>query len=75
MLIDRGLDLGRSAKGTHDTGKQRLDDLVAQNEVGAHGPNAGGIGFVAARPLDAVDQPLALELSQIVGGIACGVGL
>ena len=25
MLIDRGLDFGRSAKGTHNTGKQRFD--------------------------------------------------
>jgi hypothetical protein len=55
MLIDRGLDLGRSAKAARDTGKQRLDDLVAQDEVGAHGPNAGRIGLVAARPLDAVE--------------------
>jgi hypothetical protein len=30
VLIDRSLDLGRSAKGTHDTGKQRLDDLVVR---------------------------------------------
>jgi hypothetical protein len=49
------LDLGRSAKGTHDTGKQRFNDLVAQDEVSAHGPNAGRIGLVAARPLDAID--------------------
>jgi hypothetical protein len=54
VLIDRGLGLGRWAKGTDDTGKQRLDDLVAQDEVGAHGPDAGRIGFVAVR----VSEPL-----------------
>src|SRR5215469_12438673 len=48
VLIDRGLVLWRSAKGTHDTGKQRFDDLVAQDEVSAHSPDAGRIGFVAA---------------------------
>ena len=70
MLIDRGLDLGGSPKWTHGTGKQRFDDLVAQDDVAAHGPNAGGIGFVATGPVDAVDQLLALEFCQIVGGIA-----
>jgi hypothetical protein len=70
MLIDWGLDLGRSAEGTHDTGKQRFDDLVAQDEVGAHGSHAGRVGLIAARPLDAADQILALEFCQIVGGIA-----
>jgi hypothetical protein len=48
VLIDRGLVVWRSAKGTHDTGKQRFDNLVAQDELGAHGPDAGWIGFVAA---------------------------
>ena len=70
MLIDRGLDFGCSPKGTHDTSKERSDDLVAQDEVSAHGPDAGRIGFVAARSLDAVDQLLAIEFCQIVGGIA-----
>jgi hypothetical protein len=28
VLIDRGLVVWRSAKGTHDTGKQRFDNLV-----------------------------------------------
>ena len=40
MPIDRGLDLGRSAKGSHATGTQRFDDLVVQDEVGAHRPTA-----------------------------------
>src|SRR5262249_62150338 len=75
MLIDRGLVLWGWAKGTHDSSKQRFDDLVAQDEVGAHGPNAGRIGLVATRPLDAVDQLFALQFCQIVGGIARGVAL
>jgi hypothetical protein len=58
------VDLGRSAKGTHDTGKQRLDDLVAQDGIGAHDSNAGWIGLVAARPLDAVDQLLAFSFAR-----------
>jgi hypothetical protein len=39
VLIDRGLDFGCSYKGTHDTSKERFDHLVAQDEVGAHGPD------------------------------------
>jgi hypothetical protein len=58
VLIDRGQDFGPSTKGTYDTSEQRLDDLVAQGEKSAHGPDAGRIGLVAARPLDGVDQLL-----------------
>jgi hypothetical protein len=48
MRIDRSPDLGRSAKRMHDTGEQRFDDLVAQDEVGAHGPVAGTLMAVTA---------------------------
>src|SRR6516165_1364794 len=61
VLIDRGLDFGRPSKGTHNTGKQRFDDLVPQDEVSAHSPDAGRIGCVATRALDAVNQLLALQ--------------
>jgi hypothetical protein len=50
VLIDRGQDFGPSTKGTYDTSEQRLDDLVAQGEKSAHGPDAGRIGLVACPP-------------------------
>jgi hypothetical protein len=56
-------------------GKERFDDLVAEDEAAADGPNAGRIGYVTTRPLDAVNQLLALQFCQIVGGVARGVGL
>src|SRR5262249_25618742 len=70
VLIVRALVLWRSTEGTHNPGKQRFDDLLAQDEVGTHGPDAGRIGLVTTRLLDAVDELLALQFCQIVGGIA-----
>ena len=49
MAIDRALDLGRPAKAPHDTGKPRFDRLVAQHEVGAHGPDGSPYSLVAKR--------------------------
>jgi hypothetical protein len=33
VLIDRGLDLGRSAKGTHDAGNQGLMTLSRRRQA------------------------------------------
>jgi hypothetical protein len=72
VLIDRGQDFGRSTERTHDTSEQRLDDLVAQDEVGGHGPDTGWTGLVAADPLmrwTSLLEPAKKSLNSMSGTI------
>src|SRR5437016_13372926 len=43
MLIQGVTDFGWATAWTHDAGQQRLDDLLAQKEVGTQGPHSGRI--------------------------------
>jgi hypothetical protein len=47
MLIQRSGDLGRSPLGTGDAGQDRLDDLLAQEEVGTEDADAWRVNGIA----------------------------
>ena len=73
MLIQGIVDFGWATARTHDAGQQRLDDLLAQEEVGTEGPHSGRIDGVATRPLDPMEERLAAQFCHVVGRVACRI--
>ena len=76
VTVDGGPDLGLAAHaGAADAGEDRGDNVVAEGEQRADG--AGGVwrDVVAAGSAGFVDELLAAELAQVVGGLPGGVAV
>ena len=75
VLIQGGGSFGWAATRTRDAGQQRLDDLLAQEEVGTQGPHCGRIDGVATRSLDPMEERLATQFCHVVGRVACRISV
>lgn len=77
VLVDGGPVGGLAAEaGAADAGEDGGDDMLAEGEQGGDG--AGGVGgdVVAAGAAGLVEQLLAADLAEVVGGLAgCVVGV
>ena len=59
-----------AAAGDADTGEDGGDDVIAQGEDGDDGSGRLGVDVVAAAAARFVDEVVAAEFAEVVGGLA-----
>ena len=73
MLIHGADDFWGSAHGSYHAGQQRLDDFLAEEQIGTYRSHAARLGGVATRALAALVELVATQLRQIIGSVAHGI--
>jgi hypothetical protein len=66
---------GRLAARPVRPGEDGRDDMVAEGEQGGDGAGAVRRDMVAADPAGFIDELLAAELAQVIGGLPGGVSV